>query len=224
MRSSPGKGTSRPLLKKKVTWAYFSVSATCGLVRGRGARHHLAEDVLGGGRGSYATGRPNSASYSVRHTKDARSTTFFRSRLPANRSAQTPVIAFVISRARSARKIEEDHRVTVTNRRAARDQCGLYELIIFAAGVSGFDGLGCALGFSTLATHHCLVRPSDAIPAIVAVHREKAADHAGEVGAAGLDVGRQGAHVFESRARWRVAAVEEGVDRGFDFALSTMSE
>ena len=29
MRSSPSKGCSRPPLKKKVTWAYFSVSAVC---------------------------------------------------------------------------------------------------------------------------------------------------------------------------------------------------
>ena len=56
-----------------------------------------------------ATGRPNSASYSVMHTKTPGRTTFLRSSLPAKRSGFALVSAFVSWRARSARKLKKMH-------------------------------------------------------------------------------------------------------------------
>lgn len=72
MRSSPSKGVSRCPLKKKVTWAYFSVSAmrSCRLF----ARAMIDPQMLGmfcervsGGYAMPVTG--TSASYRVRVVK-----------------------------------------------------------------------------------------------------------------------------------------------------------
>ena len=48
MRSSPSNGTSRPPLKKKVTCAYFSVSAACNCLRPCSPRCSQRQgDILG---------------------------------------------------------------------------------------------------------------------------------------------------------------------------------
>ncbi len=56
IRSSPGYAFSTPPLKKYVTWAYFSVSASAEVLDPR-ARPHVGEDVgqvLGRKRGRQA--------------------------------------------------------------------------------------------------------------------------------------------------------------------------
>ena len=61
-RSSPGQGASTPPLKKYVTWAYFSVSATWNCRQPASLNASASERVVSGGNAT-ATGRP--ASYSV---------------------------------------------------------------------------------------------------------------------------------------------------------------
>jgi hypothetical protein len=62
-RSSPSYGVSSPPLKKYVTCAYFSVSATCSCDIPRAAR--TLASVTDGRAGGKATGYGQPSSYSV---------------------------------------------------------------------------------------------------------------------------------------------------------------
>ena len=61
-RSSPGQAASTPPLKKYVTWAYFSVSATWNCVQ-PASENAWASDRASSGPKATSTGRPDS--YSV---------------------------------------------------------------------------------------------------------------------------------------------------------------
>ena len=100
MRSSPGGGFSSPQLKKYVTWAYFSVSASRRLVRPCAASTsaRLPEKVWGG----KTTGSPNAASYSV-SVSTRRAGGDRRSKPSKSAKAR----ARVSCRARSARKLKK---------------------------------------------------------------------------------------------------------------------
>ena len=98
-RSSPAFGSSRPPLKKNVTWAYFSVSAMW-YWRRPAAASTSASTSSGNSLGK-ATGAGMSGSYSVRHTKPT-----WGHAPRAKPSKEGSAIARVSSRARSGRKLK----------------------------------------------------------------------------------------------------------------------
>ncbi|MND90892.1 hypothetical protein D3C80_829910 [compost metagenome] len=110
-------------------------------------------------------------------------------------------------------EVHEDHGVAVLDLDRVTDTGGLDEFIAFATGIGrfqAFDGIGgVELGG---AVDDQVVGGGYAVPAVVAVHGEVAADDAGDTALAQLGEGvveqlqeRLGAF------RWRVAAIEEGV-------------
>ena len=99
-RSSPGNTVSDPPLKKKVTWAYFSVSAIRSWVMPIWLRYS-PRPFWTVTRGKATSTLGMEASYSVLHTK----VTGKNWRVNPSKSGSTRVR--VISRARSGRKLKK---------------------------------------------------------------------------------------------------------------------
>src|SRR5208282_3437076 len=174
MRSSPLNGFSTPPLKKYVTCAYFSVSAhrrflyckswnTCARMCSSfsGMITHFSHSHF--------------LSYLVMPTKKR-----FLGRLgSANLSKFGASSAKVICRARSARKLVENHGVVIVNRAncrsrrplAARNHHRLHEFVGHALLVAALQrGHGIAAFRLRLAVSQRAISQFDAFPTVIAVH------------------------------------------------------
>ena len=136
---SPGHGLSTTPLKKYVTWAYFSVSATWNCRQPASLIACASDQAVSGGNAT-STGRPSSYSVivttrrsvgAVRPLGDVRSN-------PAN--AGPSARAWVSWRARSARVGHHDG-IARRQQRGAVDDGQADELIGLSARIGGFDGL-----------------------------------------------------------------------------------
>src|SRR5690606_28453448 len=109
--------------------------------------------------------------------------------------------------------IYEHPGVAVLHAHRLTDHGGLDELVALVAGVGGLQAGHRAVGPElALAVDNQVVRLLDAVPAVVAVHGEVAADQAGD--AALAQAGEGGVQQLDGglgAARRGIAAVEEGV-------------
>ena len=135
----PGNGTSRPPLKKKVTCAYFSVSARAELARGP-LRQQLGEDLVSAARAR----RPPAGRRSHRTGSCRRSCPSAQPAAVELLEARVRRSARVSSRARSARKLKKT--TTSPSRDAAHRRAvavghdrGLHELVRHLLRVRGAD-------------------------------------------------------------------------------------
>src|SRR5690606_38846145 len=110
-------------------------------------------------------------------------------------------------------EIHEDHRIAVFHTGRGADGGGLDELVALLARIGGVQALHGGGGVEVaLALDDQVVGLLDAVPAVVTVHGEVAANQAGDTTLA--ELGKGGFEQLDGRlgAFWRrVAAVEEGV-------------
>ncbi|CRX28632.1 hypothetical protein PAERUG_P54_1_London_24_VIM_2_04_13_05103 [Pseudomonas aeruginosa] len=114
-------------------------------------------------------------------------------------------------------EVHEDHRVAILDPHrfgAGRDhRGGLDEFVALAAGVGGLEGCHRGVGGELgLAVDNQFIGGLDAVPAVVAVHREIAADDRGD--AALAEPGEGGVETLQRRLRaFRrgIAAIQEGM-------------
>ncbi|MNM79137.1 hypothetical protein D3C81_910620 [compost metagenome] len=110
-------------------------------------------------------------------------------------------------------EVHENHGVAVFDLDRFSDTRGLDELIALVAGISRFQagkgGVGAVVGD---AIDDQVIGARHTVPAVVAVHGVVAADQAGDATLAQL--GEGGVEQFDGRLRtfrWRIAAIEEGM-------------
>ena len=176
-RSSPGSGASTPPLKKYVTWAYFSVSATWNWRQPASLTAWARERAVSGGNAT-STGR--AASYSVivttrRSAGPGRPGGETRSKPP---NVGPSASAWVSWRARSARKFAWTIASPVSGPGPSTPSMtvGSDELVGLAARVARPRWRPRAVrGVHPLAVDDRVVGELDPVPALVAVHREVAA-------------------------------------------------
>ncbi len=111
-------------------------------------------------------------------------------------------------------EVHEDDDVSILHRRAVANDRRRYKFVVFAARVGGFKRTGCR-GLKVLgrSLHDGVIGRCDALPALVAIHREETTGNRGDL-RAGF-----GTHRFHrgdgrrSTAWWHVATVEKSVNR-----------
>ena len=174
MRLSPGNSSSRPPLKKKVTCAYFSVSAMRSCVRPR-LRHDLAERLVADPRAGTASARQLVELGRILQSCRARrrSARVCCRAKPAKPGSSSAVR---ISRTRSARKFAHQHAVAVLHAAIVADHRRRHELVALAARIGCARSRACASGACVaLGRDERAIGLLDPVPALVAVHARNSA-------------------------------------------------
>ncbi len=112
-------------------------------------------------------------------------------------------------------EVDVDDRVAVAQHAVhAVDYRRHHELVRLAAGIGAFDRGRRRRGMLPHPVHDRVVATFGALPALVPVHRPVAPAHRCDpgVGMHGAEARLQLAHEPERRARWRVPAIEQGMD------------
>ena len=208
-RSSPGYGVSTPPLKKYVTWAYFSVSATWNWRQPASENAWASDRACSGGKAT--CDRQPGLVLGHRHDEQVRRGRPAR-RATSGRSRRSPASARAwVSCARAVGpEVAVDDRVARRGRRPSTPSMtvGVDELVVLAAGVGRLDGRRRAGGPLPFPVDDRVVAALDALPALVAVHRAVAAADRGDPGV------RVGARpVARSRSATNPSAERGGVSR-----------
>ena len=205
MRSSPSNGVSTPPLKKKVTWAYFSVSAQPG------GGQHLRYDAVERHQREQRFQEAVEVSGVFNHADGGGEIHLPRAQKPVEGGVQQRSENFART---VGAEVGHYNAVAVPHAGIVADRRGQNELVGHPASVAGLHRGHRLLRAFALARHQHGVGLCDPVPPLVAVHGVIAPANRGDGGAA--QPGNVTAQLFEinrGRRRRGVPPVEKGVYR-----------